>query len=260
MTPSLHCSGGYSCFARIRNRPAKRDPSVELAQSRGKLLRSKAFGAMTPAAMTRTFVAALRPRRARATRKCRPITSTQRYTPLAMPTNVELKARARNLAKLIETAARLSDSPPVRLDQDDTFFATPAGRLKLRVIDSTDGGGRRGELIFYTRADAPGPRESAYIIASTPEPDPLRDVLAAALGIAGRVRKTRTLYLAGQTRIHIDDVEGLGAFVEIETVLRPGQRSDEAAAITDRVAAALDIREADLVDRAYVDLLRDAAR
>ena len=176
-----------------------------------------------------------------------------------MPTNIELKARAHDVAKLIETASRLSDAPPVRLDQDDTFFATPSGRLKLRVIDATDGSDRRGELIFYTRADAPGPRESAYIIASTPEPDSLRDILAAALGTAGRVRKRRMLYLAGQTRIHIDDVEGLGAFVELETVLRPGQGSDEGAAITDRIAAALGIRSVDLVDRAYVDLLRDGA-
>lgn len=175
-----------------------------------------------------------------------------------MPTNIELKARAHDVAKLIEAATRLSDSPPVRLDQDDTFFATRSGRLKLRVIGSTDGGGRRGELIFYRRADAPGPRESAYIIASAPEPDSLRDILATALGIAGRVRKRRTLYLAGQTRIHIDDVEGLGAFVELETVLRPGQRNEEGAAITGRVAAALGIQETDLVDRAYVDLLRDA--
>jgi adenylate cyclase class IV len=176
-----------------------------------------------------------------------------------MPTNIELKARARDVAKLIETAARLSDSPPVHLDQDDTFFATRAGRLKLRVIDSTDGAGRRGELIFYTRADATGPRESNYIVVSTPEPDALRDVLAAALGIAGRVRKRRALYLAGQTRIHIDDVEGLGAFVELETVLRPGQGNEEGTAITDRIASALGMRDEDLVDRAYVDLLRDAA-
>lgn len=176
-----------------------------------------------------------------------------------MPTNVELKSRAQDVAKLIEAAARLSDSPPVRLDQDDTFFATPGGRLKLRVIDSTDGGGRRGELIFYTRADAPGPRESAYMIASTPEPDTLRDVLAAALGIVGRVRKRRTLYLAGQTRIHIDDVEGLGMFVELETVLPPGQPAEEGTRVTNRIAAALGIRDADLVDRAYVDLLRDRA-
>jgi adenylate cyclase class IV len=174
-----------------------------------------------------------------------------------MPTNIELKARALDVAKLIEAAARLSDSPPVRLDQDDTFFATRAGRLKLRVIDSADGAGGRGELIFYRRADAPGARESNYIIASTPEPDSLRDVLASALGIAGRVRKRRILYLAGQTRIHIDDVEGLGAFVELETVLRPGQTREEGAAITERIASALGIRDEDLVDRAYVDLLRE---
>jgi adenylate cyclase class IV len=45
------------------------------------------------------------------------------------------------------------------------------------------------------------------------------------------VRKTRTLYLVGQTRIHIDQGEGLGDFLELEVVVQPGQTGAEAKAI-----------------------------
>ena len=67
-----------------------------------------------------------------------------------------------------------------------------------------------GELIFYQRADQGGPKTSTYSIVPTDRPGELRDALANAYGIRNTVRKTRHLYLAGRTRIHIDEVAALG--------------------------------------------------
>src|SRR6516225_9545863 len=124
-----------------------------------------------------------------------------------MGRNVEIKARIENVDALFKKVKTLADFGPVQISQDDTFFACSNGRLKLRVFSPTN-----GELIFYQRPDSAGPKESLYSIVPTTEPDSLRDLLTSSLGQAGRVRKTRTLFLTGRTRIHLDRVEGLGDF------------------------------------------------
>jgi predicted adenylyl cyclase CyaB len=170
-----------------------------------------------------------------------------------MARNVEIKARTADLAALEARTAAIADAGPVPIAQDDTFFRCDAGRLKLRAFE--DG---RGELIFYRRPDRGGPKTSSYVIARTPEAAALREVLALAHGIAGRVVKQRTLYLVGRTRVHLDRVEGLGDFMELEVVLAEGEPEGagerEALALMARLGIA---REA-LVEGAYVDLLRAA--
>ncbi len=79
--------------------------------------------------------------------------------------------------------------------------------------------------------------------------------LKAALGEIGIVRKRRTLYLVGQTRIHLDEVEGLGDWLELEVVLEPGQSADDGARIARGTDARIRDRHDDLEARAYVDLL-----
>ncbi|MFN0152271.1 MAG: class IV adenylate cyclase [bacterium] len=186
-----------------------------------------------------------------------------------MPSNVEIKARARDPLALRDAAARLCGSAPATLQQEDTFFATPRGRLKLRVIAScaspTSGAAipasaPSAELIYYERANAHGPRESAYVISPVSDVATMRETLARAFGITGVVRKTRTLYLAEQTRIHLDEVEALGAFVELETVLRPSQSIEDGARVTEALMQTLGISRDDLIDRAYVDLLQDRSK
>ena len=109
-----------------------------------------------------------------------------------MPLNIEVKARARNPQRQQALAAALATSSPEILNQTDTFFCVPDGRLKLRQFTE-----QRGELIFYQRPDATGPKTSSYRISRTDEPAVLRSLLTAALGVVGEVRKQRTLYLAG---------------------------------------------------------------
>lgn len=167
-----------------------------------------------------------------------------------MPKNIEIKAHAHDPVRQEALAAQLATEPPRVLCQTDTFFPCLRGRLKLRELASD-----HGELIYYNRPDQAGPKQSEYSIFTTNNPASLRDTLAAALGIRGTVRKRRTLYLTGQTRIHVDEVEGLGHFLELEVVLNMEQSSKEGQKITEDLMHRLDIRSEDLVDTAYIDLL-----
>ena len=169
-----------------------------------------------------------------------------------MPRNVEVKARLADLADVEARARTLADQGPFELEQDDTFFASPTGRLKLRELTPD-----HGELIFYERPDVSGPKVSHYVIAPTPSPAAMRDLLGRALGVVGRVRKRRRLYLAQNTRIHLDQVEGLGSFLELEVVLSDSQSAADGEAVARRLLSTLGVPEANLICGAYVDLLCD---
>jgi predicted adenylyl cyclase CyaB len=172
-----------------------------------------------------------------------------------MPTNIEIKVRIDAPAALQQVVESLADGPVEILDQTDIFFRVPAGRLKLRIL-----GDHLGELILYHRDDADGPRPSRYLIAPTGEPETMRGILDAVLPGLGVVKKRRRLYRYGQTRVHLDQVEGLGHFVELEVVLRPDQSNDEGMQIAVDLAKRLGIAENPPVASAYIDLLREAPR
>ncbi len=171
-----------------------------------------------------------------------------------MARNVEIKARIQDMEALAALAARISDTAPTQIVQDDTFFHCPTGRLKLRTF--ADG---EGELIYYRRADQRGPKESFYVRSSTATPETLREALAHAYGISGRVRKRRILFMVGRTRIHLDTVESLGTFAELEVVLTDGENVADAMAEARRIMAQLEIGQSDLVEGAYVDLIATKA-
>jgi predicted adenylyl cyclase CyaB len=171
-----------------------------------------------------------------------------------MPSNVEIKARVRDFAGLRVRAAQLSDAPVTIIPQVDTFFRTDKGRLKLRELAAG-----AAQLIYYERPDQSGPKRSDFNIFATRDAPTLKTVLALALGIRGTVEKVRYLYMVGQTRVHLDDVKGLGQFMELEVVLQPGQTDQEGQNIAERLLADLGVDPADLMDTAYMDLLEQAA-
>jgi predicted adenylyl cyclase CyaB len=170
-----------------------------------------------------------------------------------VPSNVEIKARIEDLESFERRAAALADGPAATIDQHDTFFVSPCGRLKLREF--RDGS---GELIHYERPDAAAPAKSDYRIARTTDAADLKKVLADALGVRGVVRKRRRLYTRGRTRIHADRVEGLGDFMELEVVLEPGQTPEEGRSVAEELMASLEVAPEQLVEVAYVDLLVSA--
>jgi len=171
-----------------------------------------------------------------------------------MPTNIEVKAVLTDRAAANRIAARLSDAGPEVIQQEDHFFPCASARLKLRILAPD-----RGELIRYDRNNLAEARPSNYLIARTTDPHVLLEILTATLGRSGSVKKTRKLYLVGQTRIHIDQVEGLGDFLELEVVLRPGQSEAEGKSIAARLLSEFDINQQQLLADAYIDLLQRQA-
>ncbi|XP_062339151.1 uncharacterized protein LOC134037701 isoform X1 [Osmerus eperlanus] len=172
----------------------------------------------------------------------------------SMPSNVEIKARVNDYSLFAERAGQLSQSEGVVIRQQDTFFNCSNGRLKLRNL--MDGS---GQLIFYERPDCDGPKLSRYSISPTQDPEGLRVVLADALGIKGEVRKERRLFLVGQTRVHLDTVEGLGHYMELEVVMREDQSPEEGEQVARGLMEQLAVGQDSLVTGAYMDLLIEAA-
>jgi len=168
--------------------------------------------------------------------------------------NVEIKARVADPAALRARVAARAAAPPRLIGQTDTFFAVAHGRLKLRRFD--DG---TGELIFYERDDTPGPKTSTYSKAACPDASALEGVLSRALGVRGIVAKRRELFMIGRARIHLDDVRGLGHFMEIEVVLADGEPAAAGEREAHALLADLDVPAAALLAPAYIDLLEKSA-
>jgi predicted adenylyl cyclase CyaB len=168
-----------------------------------------------------------------------------------MARNIEIKAQIENIEALAVKVSGLTDQGPVEIFQDDTFFACPNGRMKLRTFSAD-----KAELIFYQRLNQAGPKESVYSISPITSPDKTREVLSQAYGQAGRVRKHRTLFIIGRTRVHLDRVEGLGRFLELEVVLDEKESTEDGVAVANELLGKLGIPTSSLIEGAYVDLLK----
>lgn len=166
-----------------------------------------------------------------------------------MAVNVEIKARARDWAAQRKAALALAGSSE-RLVQADTFFGISNGRLKLREQ-------RGGEdyLVFYRREGKKGPKSSVYTLLPVRSAAKTKSSLARLLGVTKQVFKKRLVCHAGRTRIHFDEVRGLGRFIELEVVLKPGEPAAAGRREAAALMKALSIRKADLLACAYADLL-----
>ena len=164
--------------------------------------------------------------------------------------NVELKAHDPDPARTLERALAVGAEEQGVMRQRDTYFAVSRGRLKLREEDP---GG--ATLIAYDRPDAAAERVSDYRLVPVAEPEALRDALAAANGVAVVVVKRRRLLLWETVRIHLDEVRGLGSFLELEAVAAPGSDLERERAQVARLREALEIRDTTLVEGSYADAL-----
>lgn len=167
-----------------------------------------------------------------------------------MPRNIEIKAYIDDVEALTAKAAAFAENGPIELAQDDTFFRCDSGRLKLRAFSNGT-----GELIYYRRANQGGPKESFYLLSPTSAPDSLREALTLAYGQVGRVKKHRILFLVGRTRVHIDEVEQLGHFLELEVVLNDGELSDAGVREARALMQSFEVKPDQLIEDSYVDLL-----
>lgn len=173
--------------------------------------------------------------------------------------NLEIKLRL-SPARLTALAAtvRAAGLPVTVLDQIDSYFPVPAGRLKLRQI-TPEAGEPTAELIAYQRPDLTGPRWSAYeLLPLAPDvANRLKAMLTASLGVGAVVAKRRLVAIRGRSRIHLDQVEGLGCFLEIETVAQ----GDDETGIDRELQATLewlgvDPANEEPINGSYADLMR----
>ena len=168
--------------------------------------------------------------------------------------NIEIKAKLRDYEKVQKLVEELCPNPVQTEQQEDTFFITSKGRLKLRESDD------KSALIYYDRKDSLEPSQSDIAISFTDNPDTLKSVLSKSIGNRGIVKKNRTLYKYGQTRIHLDDVERLGKFIELEIVLSSEQTSKDGEAIANKLMDKFCIQKTDLIDVAYIDLIETTSQ
>jgi adenylate cyclase class IV len=166
--------------------------------------------------------------------------------------NVELKARDADLARTLRRCLELATDDQGVLRQRDSYFGARDGRLKLREQEPGP-----SYLIHYRREDKAELRPSEYTLVEIADPPALARLLASALGIECVVGKERRLFLWEQNvRIHLDRVDGLGTFVEIEAVAPPDSNLARERDQAERLRALLEIESSQLVPTSYSDLLR----
>ena len=180
-------------------------------------------------------------------------------TPLdASMRNVELKARDPDPAGTLERALALGADDRGEIRQRDTYFLRARGRLKLREQES-GGSALWDELIEYSRADSPAASTSTYRRVPIADAAPLRDALHAAYGTLVTVVKRRRVLLWEGVRIHLDEVEGLGSYLELEGVAEVDSDLSAERDKVERLRQGLGIEDQNLIPMSYSDLLLNAS-
>ncbi|MGA2623637.1 MAG: class IV adenylate cyclase [Bacteroidota bacterium] len=165
-----------------------------------------------------------------------------------MPRNLEVKARIRSVREAEQTARSINATFEGTLHQVDTYYNVPRGRLKSREINN-----ERAELIFYERDEHAKHRESNYRVFPCMEISLLKEILGRSLGIRATVKKKRELFMYNSTRIHLDEVENLGSFLELESPVE--ESLDKAQEVVAFLVREFNVQDADFVLESYVDLL-----
>ena len=169
--------------------------------------------------------------------------------------NIEMKTRFKDLAQARETALRLGGKLLWKDTQIDTYFTTRAGKLKLR-----ESGLNGAELIPYLKTDAAGLKRSDYARIPVNDPVLVKTLFTQLLGQRLEVRKNREVYILGNVRVHLDEVAGLGNFMEFEAVIEKDTRQvqEEEKEKVLRLMKEFGIEDADLLEGSYPDLLAGA--
>lgn len=168
-----------------------------------------------------------------------------------MAQNIEIKAFVSNLTRALDLLTGNCASSGDPEEQIDIFFFSPTGRIKLRYC-----GPETGILIFYERRDRAEPKLSTYETYVTHNPKQLEKVLRASYDVELVVRKVRRKFGYRNAIIHLDSVQDLGDFIEVEVELDGHQSREEIEALMCEIVGLLEINPGDLVKYAYADLIK----
>jgi predicted adenylyl cyclase CyaB len=164
--------------------------------------------------------------------------------------NLEAKFRLSDLASTLERAEAMGFALRAVFSQRDTFFNVSFGKLKMR--EQPDG----ASLIHYRREHSQNLELSNYEIIPIADPRPMRAILNGALGVLAEVVKERMVLMRRNIRLHLDRVDNLGEFAEIEAVLGDGDTADSYRLEIAGILSRLEIREPDLIAVSYFELMR----
>ncbi len=164
-------------------------------------------------------------------------------------TNIEIKARCNDLAA-IQKILKSGNAEFKGTDrQIDSYFKVNSGRLKLRE------GNIENALIHYNREDKVEAKESDVMLYKSSKNELLKELLTRALGILVTVDKEREIYFIGNVKFHLDKVEGLGEFVEIEAIGDEDVNKDDLMKQCKFYLNLFNISSKDLVPFSYSDML-----
>lgn len=180
--------------------------------------------------------------------------------------NVEIKAHLHteeNYQNAINIAESLCGNKGYCMKQKDIFFGcglSQTNRLKLRYLNKDETPSVMDEnkavLILYNRNDQKDAKLSNYILHGTDSAKSLHKILEEVVGVRGQVLKERRVFIYGQTRIHLDCVEGLGYFLEFEVCMRKGQEISDGERVAEELLEVFQIKNSDLIEHAYFDMLQ----
>ena len=164
--------------------------------------------------------------------------------------NIEIKAKC-NDSSFIRNYLQQHNAVFKGVDeQTDTYFNVQHGRLKLRE------GNIENNLIFYEREDQAGPKSSHFHLVKIDDAKGLKEVLKRSIGIKTEVKKRREIYYIENVKFHIDEVSGLGSFVEIEAGnMLAGLTEDKLKEQCDFYMNEFRISQQDLIEVSYSDML-----
>jgi len=164
-----------------------------------------------------------------------------------LPSNLELKARWENTELAVEKAKSIGASFSKVMKQVDTYYKINNCKLKLREIVN-----EKSELIYYDRQGT-DKWQSDYVVADVADVRNQKKILELLFDVLVVVKKKRILYLYENARIHIDEVEGLGSFIEFEVII--GESEEQAQELLDRLKEHFKVPEGSLFKKSYSDLL-----
>jgi adenylate cyclase, class 2 len=164
-----------------------------------------------------------------------------------LPSNLELKARWISPETAVEKAKSIGASFVKTMKQTDTYYNINNCKLKLREI-----AGEKSELIYYDR-QGEEKWQSDYLIAEIMDSRNHKKILEMLFDVLVIVKKKRTLYLLDNARIHIDEVEGLGSFIEFEVVI--GESEEQASSLLSKLKDHFVIQKDSVFKKSYSDLL-----
>ena len=169
-----------------------------------------------------------------------------------MSANLEIKAPVSDPAAFRDKARELATETVGIDDQVDTYFRVPSGRLKLRESSLLG-----GQLVPYMRPNDDGPRRADYQLLPANDPAVLKALLTAMLGLHCVVKKRREIWLVENVRIHLDAVEGLGDFMELEAVFdgSPASEAEQQKKVA-HLMKELGVADHDLIATSYEALLQ----